>query len=610
MKCYVLGLVHKGANLTIHVILDQLERFKKRYKRFPKILYIQFDGGPENANDEVVGFMELLVALRIVPEIYLSRLPVGHTHEDIDAMFGIMWVSFRLKPCLTLEDYKQGIIDCFAGGDRKIEADVEDINIVPNYVAFITPNADKMARWAKEQLTVHQIHISACQPSVYFPYGYFIRYRDYCSDQVVELKHVDKRNAITMIGHLTGIDPVTHNSKWFPDENTYDFRPVCGIYNLKRIMFTDPERGIRPIDFRTDDITAMETIKQSIVGSLLFPSGSSARTAWVLWFQSVLPIGNSISGEEYIQNHEYKQPLKDYLCGKIVCHLSVEEIDALEEARQKSTPMGFEFPTDIVSYATPHVNLTQWKNLVIPPRQYKYLSEYVQNLTKVFQESTNDKYYRGFLDSCTIDKLQGILARRLNTQGRHEPLNGTKRDLISRIFTGDYEAFSNLYHPIRDKEQAEMVHAYWNDSVELEEVSVDVERTSKVYNLSRALNSTTGSIHTDTFLKILALIRAQDTNKKQAYSEYYSKASESKKYGGSIILSPQFASNFFILEDFEEARLSNFVDIEDSAIFRVYMPVKSDCSLVVLDISAKEFWYFNADINVSTIEAAKAKANK
>ena len=70
--------------------MDQLERFKKRYKKFPKTLYIQFDGGPENANDEVVGFMELLVALRVVPEIYLSRLPVGHTHEDIDAMFGIM----------------------------------------------------------------------------------------------------------------------------------------------------------------------------------------------------------------------------------------------------------------------------------------------------------------------------------------------------------------------------------------------------------------------------------------------------------------------------------------------------------------------------------------
>ena len=587
--------------------MDQLERFKKRYKKFPKTLYIQFDGGPENANDEVVGFMELLVALRVVPEIYLSRLPVGHTHEDIDAMFGIMWVSFRLKPCLTLDDYKQGIIDCFAG-DRKVEADVEDINIVPDYVSFITPVVDKISRWAKEQLTVHQIHISVCRPSIYFPYGYFFRYRDYCSDQVVELKPVEKRSAVTMIGHLTGMDPVTHYSKWYPDEDTYEHRPVCGIYNLKRIIFTDPERGIRPIDFRADDITWMETIKQSIVGSLIFPSGSPARTVWTLWFQSVLPIGNSISGEEYIRTHEYKQPLKDYLSGKIICHLSSEEIDCLEEARQKSTPMGFEFPTDIVSYATPHVNLTQWKNLVIPPRQYKYLSEYVQNMTKIFQDSS-EKYYRETMDSYTIDKLHGILARRLNTQGKRDPLNGTKRDLIARIFTGDYEAFANLYHPIRDKAHAEMVHTYWNDSEELQEDLTDTNCKRKTYDLSRALNNTTGKVHTDAFLKILSLIRVQDAEKKQAYSEYY-RASESRKYGESIILSPLFASNFFILEDFEEARLSTFVDIEDKSTFRVYIPVKSDDTLVVLNIAEKEFWYFNADIKVSTIEQAKAKANR
>ena len=105
--------------------MDQLEKFKQRHKQFPKKLYVQFDGGPENANSDVVGFMELLVALRIVPEVYLTRLPVGHTHEDINAMFGIMWLYFRLRPCLTLGAYKQGIIDCFSGGERLIEADVE-----------------------------------------------------------------------------------------------------------------------------------------------------------------------------------------------------------------------------------------------------------------------------------------------------------------------------------------------------------------------------------------------------------------------------------------------------------------------------------------------------
>ena len=593
--------------------MDQLEQFKKRYKKFPKTLYIQFDGGSENANSEVVGCMEILSALRIVQEIFLTRLPVGHTHEDIDAMFGILWVSFRLKPCLTLEAYKQGIIEAF-NGDRKVEVVVEDVHIVPNYVEVISPNVDKLTRWAKEQLTVHQIHISVCNPTVYFPFGYFLRYRDYCSDRVVEMKSVEKRSAATTVGHLTGIDPVTHHSKWFPDEKTYENRPVCGIFNIKKLVFTDPERGIRPINFLADDIATLKNIETCIVGSKLFPAESSERKSWVLWFESVMPIGGSLSGEEYIRTHEYKQPLKDYLSGKIICYLSPGDIDGLEEARAKSAPLGFEFPEDIASYATPHVNLTQWKNLVIPPRQYKYLSEYVQNMTKKFQDAT-DKYYRETSDSYTIEKLHKILSRRINTQGKHDPLNGTKNDLMGRLFTGDYERFSTFYHPIRDKAQEELVEAYWNDD-EMNSASDSIEESSEInrksiaYRLSRSLNNLEGKIHTDAFLKLLALIKARDAAKKQAYEEFYKHSDHSRKYGESIFLSPYFGSNFFVLGSFIEAILGNFVDIDDNKIFRVYIPVKSENSLVVLNISEKEFWYFNADLQTTTIEAAKEKGKR
>jgi hypothetical protein len=334
---------------------------------------------------------------------------------------------------------------------------------------------------------------------------------------VVELKSVDKRSAVTPVGQVTGIEPVTHYSKWLPDENTYENRPVCGIFNIKRLMFTHPERGIRPIDFLADDIASLLTIEKCIVGCKLFPSESPERNSWVSWFKSVLPIGGSLSGEEYILTHEYKQPLKDYLSGKLICHLSADEIDNLEEARTKSTPVGFEFPTDIISYATPHVNLTQWKNLVIPPRQYKYLSEYVQSMTKTFQDAS-DKYYRETAESYTIDKLHRILSRRINTQGKHDPFNGTKSDLIGRIFTGDYERFSTLYHPIRDKAQAEMVLAYWNDTMQSVTEPAEgpdvINRKSRAYALSRSLNNATGKIHVDAFLKILASIKVRDAAKK------------------------------------------------------------------------------------------------
>ena len=78
-------------------------------------MYIQINGGPENANTTLLGWLQLLVAKRIVPEILLTRLPVRHMHEDIDALFGHIWTSFRLNPCLTLSDYAEVVHRCFAG---------------------------------------------------------------------------------------------------------------------------------------------------------------------------------------------------------------------------------------------------------------------------------------------------------------------------------------------------------------------------------------------------------------------------------------------------------------------------------------------------------------
>jgi len=54
-------------------------------ERYPKKVYWQIDGGPENSNKYILGLCDYLVASTPIEEIVLSRLPVGHTHEDIDA---------------------------------------------------------------------------------------------------------------------------------------------------------------------------------------------------------------------------------------------------------------------------------------------------------------------------------------------------------------------------------------------------------------------------------------------------------------------------------------------------------------------------------------------
>lgn len=41
------------------------------------------DGGSENANQSLLGMLEFLVYKRLIKTIHFTRLPTGHTHEDI-----------------------------------------------------------------------------------------------------------------------------------------------------------------------------------------------------------------------------------------------------------------------------------------------------------------------------------------------------------------------------------------------------------------------------------------------------------------------------------------------------------------------------------------------
>jgi hypothetical protein len=62
-----------------------------RKGRLPDTLYWQIDGGGENANATVIAYAELIVIKNLCKKIVITRLPVGHTHEDIDAVFGVLW---------------------------------------------------------------------------------------------------------------------------------------------------------------------------------------------------------------------------------------------------------------------------------------------------------------------------------------------------------------------------------------------------------------------------------------------------------------------------------------------------------------------------------------
>jgi len=73
--------INGDSNANIHTFLLNLEEWKsKNDDRYPRKVYWQIDGGPENANKYILAMCEYLVASTSIEEIFLSRLPVGHTH--------------------------------------------------------------------------------------------------------------------------------------------------------------------------------------------------------------------------------------------------------------------------------------------------------------------------------------------------------------------------------------------------------------------------------------------------------------------------------------------------------------------------------------------------
>ena len=93
--------ISSKANLQIHTILLTLEKLRSESEqRLPPTLFIQTDGGSENTAKVMIFFCELLVARGVFRKVVLSRLMVGQTHCDIDALFGRIWVHNRVSSYL------------------------------------------------------------------------------------------------------------------------------------------------------------------------------------------------------------------------------------------------------------------------------------------------------------------------------------------------------------------------------------------------------------------------------------------------------------------------------------------------------------------------------
>lgn len=109
--------IKSGANSACEVVLHEIERRMdhciSNNLPFPRQLLLQIDGGPENTSKTFYAMCEYLVRMGVFDRIEAARLPVGHTHEDIDAMFGVLWRAAQGKTIISPQQWKKMAIAAF-----------------------------------------------------------------------------------------------------------------------------------------------------------------------------------------------------------------------------------------------------------------------------------------------------------------------------------------------------------------------------------------------------------------------------------------------------------------------------------------------------------------
>lgn len=170
------NLRHNG-NLAVFCWLDSLERTLKEDGTLPDTIYYQVDGGPDAINVLVLCIAELLVAKGLCKRVVVTRLPVGHTHEDIDSLFAKIWKKLRQMHVITPQQYSTLAKAALYKDGRPV--DVKDVFCVPDFESLVVQDcADstlgrwKLSQWAQLQWTVESVAVSA-----EFPLGVRTSYR-------------------------------------------------------------------------------------------------------------------------------------------------------------------------------------------------------------------------------------------------------------------------------------------------------------------------------------------------------------------------------------------------------------------------------------------------
>jgi hypothetical protein len=106
--------IHSDPNLTVEVLYQSLRHEQEKRKgALPATLYLQLDNCiRENKNTVFMSYLAWLVERGVFRHIFLSFLPVGHTHFDCDALASRISTALKHVDHYTLDHYQATLELC------------------------------------------------------------------------------------------------------------------------------------------------------------------------------------------------------------------------------------------------------------------------------------------------------------------------------------------------------------------------------------------------------------------------------------------------------------------------------------------------------------------
>jgi len=292
--------VRGGANLAIHCFLSTLEDTIKEEGCLPETIFLQIDGGSENTAKSVLGVCELLTARRICNKIVITRLIVGHTHEDIDAVFAKIWKALRDLQVISPQAYEEIMRKALK---EKKNLKIKDIFVLPDYVDYFQPLVDtQFSNYSKGSNTQLQFTFEAVTPSEFFPHGVKVTYRAYAADSAIKI--------IENINHPCGFEAVNEETVVYPEKKVLPNGTTQpeGMYILRKLP--NESSVMKPMGFLDNSREFLVNTANKIHKDLAFYNAKRAQD-WVDFVEKIAPQTNDVA--EYLQEKGMHIPMRDIL---------------------------------------------------------------------------------------------------------------------------------------------------------------------------------------------------------------------------------------------------------------------------------------------------------